>query len=368
MSSNKDLRVAIAHDFVCAGGADKVLQDMHNLWPEAPVYTFFKEDREIYREGWDIRTSWLQPFLKQGGYRWPFPLYPSLTDRMAKQIDWDIDLLLTSSVSYVKNIVAPPSVPHVCYIYRAAMFAYDRQEMFLSGYPAVLRPILRHYCNRFRTWDQSRANNPDLYITLSKYVADMVKRVYGVDSRIVFPGVNLHPFREAGLKTKPGDYYFCAVRLEGYKRVDLIIEACNRLQIKLKIAGTGSYREELEKLAGPTVEFVGFVPDEEMPGLYAGAKAFLFPSEEDFGIAPVEALAAGRPVIALNKGGPAETVIHGETGIHFAEQTLEDVMQAIQAVETTTWNAERIRESAHAYSTEVFNESMRSIVDEYTSR
>ncbi|MDP6963041.1 MAG: glycosyltransferase [Planctomycetota bacterium] len=357
------MKVAIAHDFVRHGGAEKVLEDFHLIWPQAPIYTLHSEQLPQYAD-WDIRSSWLQSFVPADKYRWPFPLYPSLIDKMSRRIDWDVDLLVSSSVSYSKNVVTPEGVPHLCYIHRPAMFAYDRRDMFLSGYPRPLHPLLNYFCNRFQSWDQRHGANPDLFIANSQYIADYVKQFYKVDARVIYPGVNIGPFIEAGLATEPGDYYFCAVRLEGYKRVDLIIEACNRLQIKLKIAGNGPMREALEKQAGPTIEFLGFVEDAEMAGLYANSKGFLFPSEEDFGIAPVEALAAGRPVVALKKGGTQETVQHGSTGVHFKEQSLEEIMTALQTAEDSTWDASAIRDSAQQFSNESFRHKISEVAKE----
>ncbi|MBC8371847.1 MAG: glycosyltransferase [Planctomycetes bacterium] len=357
------MKVAIAHDFIRHGGAEKVLEDFHLLWPDASVYTLHDEQNERYAD-WDIQSSGLQNIVPASKYRWPFPLYPTLIDRMPKRINWDVDLLVSSSVSYAKNVVAPKGVPHLCYIHRPAMFAYDRREMFLSGYPKLLHPLLNIFCNRFQKWDQKHAANPDMFVANSKYIANYVKQFYGVEAKVIYPGVNIQPFLKAGLETVPGDYYFCAVRLEGYKRVDLIIEACNKLNINLKIAGNGPMRDALEKLAGPTIEFLGFVDDEDMAGLYANSKGFLFPSEEDFGIAPVEALAAGRPVVALKKGGTQETVQHGVTGVHFNEQSLGEIMSALQLAEETSWNAEDIRQSSHQYSNEVFRQKMLEIAEE----
>ena len=357
------MKVAIAHDFVRHGGAEKVLEDFHRLWPEAPVYTLHDEQNGQYSD-WDIRSSWLQKLVPASKYRWPFPLYPSIIDGMPKRMDWDVDLLLSSSVSYSKNIVSPEGIPHLCYIHRPAMFAYDRREMFLSGYPKAVRPLLNVFCNRFQKWDQKHGANPDMFVANSQYIAAYVKQFYNVDARVVYPGVDIKPFITAGEVAETGDYYFCAVRLEGYKRVDLIIEACNKLQIKLKIAGNGPMREALEKMAGPTIEFLGFVDDSEMAELYANSKGFLFPSEEDFGIAPVEALAAGRPVVALKKGGTQETVRHGETGVHFNAQTLDEIMGALQLAEDTSWDAGHIRQSSLQYSSEVFRQKMFELAEE----
>lgn len=357
------MKAAIVHDFIRHGGAEKVLEDMRLVWPEASIYTLHDEQNGRYSD-WDIHSSCLQNIVPASKYRWPFPLYPALIDRMPKRINWDVDILVSSSVSYAKNVVAPAGIPHLCYIHRPAMFAYDRRDMFLSGYPKVLHPLLKAFCNRFQKWDQQHATNPDVFVANSQYIADHVKQCYGVEAKVIYPGVDIQPFIEAGRTTVPGDYYFCAVRLEGYKRVDLIVEACNKLQIKLKIAGSGPMREALEKIAGPTVEFLGFVDDEDMVGLYANSKGFLFPSEEDFGIAPVEALAAGRPVVALKKGGTQETVQHGVTGVHFDEQTLDDIVGALKAAEEISWDSEVIQQSALQYSNEVFRQKIFEIAEE----
>jgi len=362
------MKVVIAHDFLRHGGADKVLEHLHAMWPDATIHTLLAEDLPQY-EGMDIRSSWLQGKVPAEKYRWPLPLFQGIVDRLPRKIDWEgVDLLISSSVSFMKNLKAPQGIPHLCYIYRPAMFAYDRESMFLSGYSPILRPALKMVTARFRRWDQKHKNNPDLYVSISDYVAAMVQSAYGKDSRVVYPPVNLEPFRKAAQGVEPGDYYFTALRLEGYKRVDLLVEACNRLKLKLKIAGRGPMLEALREQAGPTVELLGFVSDEEMLSLVAGCRAFVFPAEEDFGISPVEALAAGRPVIALGKGGTAETVIHGETGVHFQEQTVEAVMEAIQRAESIVWDASKIQASAEKFSEQAFRDGFRALAQELVPR
>jgi len=358
------MKVIIAHDFIRHGGADKVLEQLHALWPDAAIHTLLAEDRPQYK-GWDIHSSWLQGKVPPERYRWPLPLFQGMVDRLPQRIDWSgVDLLITSSVSFMKNLQAPAGIPHLSYIYRPAMFAYDRQDMFLSGYPAPLRPLLRAVVRRFKRWDQKHANNPDLYVSISDYVAAMVRRSYGKESRVLYPPVETETYRAAGLATEAGDYYFTALRLEGYKRVDLAVQACTRLGLPLKVAGSGPMRESLEKMAGPTVEFLGFVSDEDMLRLVAGCKVFLFPPEEDFGIAPVEALAAGRPVIALGYSGPAETVADGLTGVHLSEQSVAAMEAAIARAEDIAWDAEVIRRSADRFSVEAFRSGMQALAEE----
>ncbi len=362
------MKVVIAHDFIRHGGADKVLEHLHAMWPEAPIYTLLAEDRPQY-EGWPIHSSWLQGKVPPERYRWPLPLFQGMVDRLSKKIDWtDVDLLISSSVSFMKNLQAPAHVPHLSYIYRPAMFAYDRQDMFLSGYPAALRPILRGVVNRFKRWDQQHADNPDLYVSISDYVADMVQRAYDKPSKVVYPPVETAAYREAGLQAEDGDYYFTALRLEGYKRVDIAVEACTRLGLPLKVAGTGPMREALEKMAGPTVEFLGFVSDEDMLRLVAGCKAFLFPPEEDFGIAPVEALAAGRPAITLGFSGPGETVQDGVTGVHFTEQTVDAMEAAMRRAEEIQWDRDVIRASAERFSVDAFRNGLRALAEELAAQ
>jgi len=356
------MKLAIAHDFVRHGGAEKVLEQMHALWPTAPVYTLLAEDNPQYLD-WDIRSSRLQGWLPPSKYRWPLPFYPGMVDRLPQRIDWDIDLLISSSVSLMKNLRVPAHIPHLCCIYRPAMFAYDRQDEFLAGYPAVFRPLLRNFSAKFRSWDQAGSNNPDLYVACSKYVASKVKEYYRQQAKVVYPPVETAAFCEAGKKTERGDYYLTALRLESYKRAETVVEACTRLKLPLKVAGTGPMRRELENIAGPSVEFLGFVHGTEMPALVAGCRTFLFPSEEDFGIAPVEALAAGRPVIAYGAAGALETVSDGETGIHYPHQSTDALVQAIQREQEVDWDEERLRASAERFSTENFRTRFHQTVE-----
>jgi glycosyltransferase involved in cell wall biosynthesis len=358
------MKLVLAHDFVRHGGAEKVLDEMHGLWPDAPIHTLLAEELPRY-EGWPIRSSWLQGKVPPAKYRWPLPLFQGMVDRLPKKIDWDgVDLLMSSSVSFMKSLEAPAGIPHLCYIHRPAMFAYDRQDMFLSGYPRILHPPLRAVVKRFKRWDQRHKAAPDMYVANSKHIAGKVYEAYGQDARVLYPPVDGEPFRKAAEGVVPGDYYFTALRIEGYKRVDLVVDACERLGLPLKVAGTGPLLEQFRKSAGPATEFLGFVSDDEMYSLMAGSRGFVFPPEEDFGIAPVEALAAGRPVVALGKAGTAETVIDGESGIHFPEQRLEDVVTAIRRCEEISWDPAVLQAQAEKFSIAAFRDGLVALAEE----
>lgn len=345
------LRVALAHDFVRHGGAERVLEQFHQLWPEAPVFTLLAEPNPAYAS-WDIRSTWLQRWLPASKYRWPLPLYPGMVERL--RFPEGLDLIVSSSVSWMKGLRAPAGVPHLCYIHRPMMFAYDRQADFLANYPAPLRPALRWLSARIRRWDQATAGRPDAYVANSNYTARRVKELYGRDAEVVYPPVAVEPYLDAGRGRAPEDYLLTVSRLESYKRVDLIVAACSQLGMPLKVAGRGPDLERLRRIAGPKVEFLGYVPDAELPDLMSGCRAFLFSAEEDFGISPVEAQAAGRPVLAFGAGGSLETVLPGQTGEHFARQEVACLVDALRRFEPERYDPERLRAHAASFSCRVF--------------
>lgn len=356
------MKVALAHDFIRHGGAEVVLTELHRIWPDAPVHTFLYEPSPALA-GWDIRSSWLQSWLPPAKYRWPLLLYPGMVDRLGRKLPRDLDLLVSSSVSWMKGVRAPEGVPHLCYIYRPMMFAYDRQDEFLAGYPAPLRPALRAMAARIRRWDQRTAHHPTHYLAVSKYTAERVQEVYGRRCEVVYPPVRIDALLEAGRRAPAGDYYLTMSRLESYKRVDVIVDACTRLKLPLKVAGKGPELEKLQARAGSTVEFLGYVPDAALPALLAGCRAFLFSAEEDFGIAPVEAAAAGRPVVAYGRAGSLETVLDGVTGVHYPEQTVDSLVAALQRLPALGISSERCREHAHGFSATEFQRRVRSAAE-----
>ncbi|MFQ5747889.1 MAG: glycosyltransferase, partial [Planctomycetota bacterium] len=221
---------------------------------------------------------------------------------------------------------------------------------------------------RIRAWDQRTAGRPDLYMANSRYTADRVRELDGREARVVPPPVRVKPFLEAGRRTAPGDWFLTVQRLESYKRVDIIVEACRRLGLPLKVAGRGPERERLQAMAGPQVEFLGWVPEERLPDLVAGCRAFLFSAEEDFGIAPVEAQAAGRPVIAYAAGGCLETVLPGRTGFLFEAQESSSLMAALEEFRDLRFDPEECRAHARKYSSARFREKILAVAGDLLAR
>lgn len=359
------LRVALAHDFIRHGGAERVLEQLHEIWPSAPVYTLLYEKNPAYAD-WDVRTSWLQGVVPASKYRWPLPYYPRLVEKL--RIGEPVDLVVSSSVSWMKGLRAPEGAAHLCYIHRPMMFAYDRQADFLASYPKPLRPLLRRLSSRIRAWDQRTAGRPDLYVANSRYTARRVKELYGREAEVVYPPVAVEPYLDAGREAEIGASFLTVSRLDSYKRVDLIVEACTRLSLPLKVAGRGPELASLRAIAGPTVEFLGFVPSAELPGLMASCRAFLFSAEEDFGISPVEVQAAGRPVLAFGAGGSLETVIPGVTGEHFAEQSADCLVEALRHFSPERYAPAKIRQHAAGFSEQLFRERIMALAVDLLAR
>ncbi len=345
------MKVVLAHDFIRHGGAERSLEQMHALWPEAPIHTLLAESNPAYAN-WDIRSSCLQGLVPPRFYRWPLPLYPGMVNRLS--LDPTADLIVSSSVSFMKSLRAPAGVPHLSYVYRPMMFAYHRQGAFLARYPFWARPVLKRIANSLGRWDRAHADAPDRILACSQWVADQIHQHWNRQADVLYPPVDIDRFALAGEQTEPQDYFLCALRLESYKRVEIAVQACTRLGLPLRVAGQGPALKSLRGIAGTSVQFLGYVDDAEMPTLVAGCRAFLFPAEEDFGIAPVEALAAGRPVVAFGAGGCLETVEHGVSGLHFPEQTVASLLQALAELEQMPVDADAIRASALRFRPECF--------------
>ncbi len=355
------MNVAIVHDFlVQMGGAEKVVEVLHDMFPDAPIYTS-AYDREVmpdYYRAWDIRTSFLQrlPF-KRWSHRLALPLYALAMESFDLS---EYDLVISSSSAFAKGIITQPHTTHICYMHAPMRFAwtarnYMKNERAGSGARFFLLPVL-HY---LRNWDVLSASRVDHYVANSSVVAGRIRKYYSREAEIIFPPVETKRFQ---LADTVGDYYIVVSRFVPYKRIDMAIEAFNQLKLPLKVVGEGRQRKELEALAGPNVEFLGRVGDSQLPRLLARAKGFLMPGEEDFGIAPVEANACGVPVIALAAGGALDTQVDGVTGVMFRERSAESLAAAVQCAEKIPFNRDVIREHALQFDTAVFKTRIAKMV------
>ncbi len=357
------MKLALVHDWLNQlGGAEDVLEVLVDLYPQQPIFTslYWQKKMPAHWQKWDIRTSFIDqlPFAhsKQQLY---FPLYPLAFE----QFDFrDYDLVISNKSGFCHGVITGPETLHICYcltptryIWRYHQYVEQEQVGRLAQF--VLPPFLTY----LRQWDRLAADRVDHFIAISQAVRQRIAKIYRRDSTIIYPPVETRRFEPA---SKVDDYYLFVGRLVPYRRLDLLIEAFNRLQRPLLIAGTGRDKERLEALAGPSVTFLGYVPDEDLPDLMARARAFMFPGEEDFGIAPIQAMAAGRPVIAYAGGGALETVIPGVTGGWFTEQTVEGIMQAVEQLDVDALDTAVIRKHAEQYDVSVFRTQFQTFVEE----
>lgn len=349
------MRIALVHDYLVQGirGAERVLVAIHELYPDSPVYTLLYDEAAMRAlcAGWDVRTSLLQrlPGARRL-YRRLLPLMPRATESLPLQ---EYDLILSTSSAWVKSVRFRPDAVHVCYCHSPARFLWHWRDEYLATLPggALTQAMARRVTDRLRRWDQATCDRPTQYLANSRLVQRRIREYYGRESALVYPPVETDRFLPEDVDE---DYFLVVSALNPYKRVDLAVEACNRLRLPLVVIGEGPERERLRALAGPTVRVLGRCEEGEVERYVARCRAFLMPQEEDFGIAAVEAQSAGRPVIAYGAGGALETVIAEETGLFFPEQTPESLAEALRRFERKQFDKRRIRENALRFSKERF--------------
>lgn len=355
------MKIALVHDyFTQLGGAEKVAEELYRLVPAADVFsTVALPDRlPPGLEGVSIETSWMQHLPKMRDYyRLYFLLYPFAVGSL--KLD-EYDLVISSSSGYVKGVSASRDALHVCYCHTPMrwVWSFDSYSARETMNPAM-RSMVQGLVRVLRNWDEGASRQPDHFVANSKVVAGRIQKAYGRTAEVIHPPIDVHRFRIA---EDIDDYYLVLSRMVAYKRLDLAVEACTRLNRKLLVVGAGPHREQLEAVAGPTVKFLGRLPDAEVAGLAARCRALIFPGEEDFGMTPLEVAAAGRPTIAYRAGGAIETIVQDRTGVFFEEQTVEHLMAAIEKFEKQTWSPLALRAHADGFSVQVFQQRFRSFL------
>ncbi|PZQ50776.1 MAG: glycosyl transferase [Rhodovulum sulfidophilum] len=347
------MKLAIVHDTMNVyGGAEKVLEELHLLYPDAPIFTAIHDPRVFPAErNWKVKTSFLQrvPGISRV-HRAAFFAYPFAMS--ALNLD-AFDVVLSSSFNFAHHVSLGPNTRHICYCHSPARFLWDphgyaRREEF--GF--LPRQIHRLAVPPLRALDRSAAQGVDTWISTSRLVRDRISKYYRRESVIIPPPIDTRAFP---LSPPPRDGYLLMImRLVRWKRPDIVIEACNRLGLRLVVAGDGREARRLTRMAGSSIEFVGRVDGAEKARLYAGASALILPSIEDFGITPIEAMAVGRPVIAVRAGGALDTVVPGVTGEFFERQTPESLMEVLRRFDPGAYDATRIRAHAEGFDREVF--------------
>jgi len=359
------MKVAIVCDWLLGiGGAERVVLELHKLYPDAPIYTSQYDPKRLdWFADADVRTGWLQR-LPAGLKKF----LPVLRAWYFSHLDLsEYDLVISSSGAEAKAVRTRKDAVHVCYCHSPTHYYWSRYDEYLKNpgfgkFNFLARLGLRILVAPMRRWDKHAANNPDVLLANSTHIQGEIKKYYKRDSTVVFPPVDTARFKSP---EKPGQRhgFVVAGRQAPYKRIDLAIEACNELDVPLIVIGNGPEHKKLEKLAGRRVTFLTNVSDAEMVNHFSTALGFIFPGREDFGIVAVEALAAGTPLIAYGKGGSLDFVTP-KTGVLFEKQTVKSLVKALGSFNPNKYNAEYITDFAKQFSVAAFHKNMRVVIDE----
>lgn len=360
------MKIAFIHDFLLRqGGAERVLKTLMDMYPEAPVYTLLYDEKrmgEVFPAS-RVRTSGLQKFPRfiPGMHKLLFPFMPGAVESFDLS---EYDVVVSSSNAYAHGVVTNLETRHICYYHSPMRYAWDytheylkEQKMGLLG--EILASVLLH---KVRLWDFLASDRVDVALANSKTVQDRIHKYYRKDSLIVHPPVQVERFEP---HAKHEGYFLIVSTLTPYKRIDLAVELFNRLGKRLVIIGEGSDKARLQSMAASNIDFLGFKPDSVVKEYLENCRAFIFPGEEDFGIAPVEAMACGKPVLAYRKGGLTETMVEGLTGEFFNEQNVESMEAALTQllINESRTSAEKIAAHAQKFSEDAFKKKMKKRIE-----
>jgi len=364
----KKPKIALAHEFLNnIGGAEQILYQLHQIFPEAPIYTLTSNPRFV------------QEFLPQAKIICsPLRNWPTwLTDRHQLFLNYfpiatelfdfsEYDIVISDSHSFIKGLITKPDTIHVSYIHSPTRYLWDQTHNWAKQKKIdIFASIINWRFNSLRLWDKLAADRPDILLANSNYVGERIKKFYRRQPyQVVYPSVDTKTFLPKNIKKQ--DYYLVLSRLQHFKRFDLAIHACNRLGKKLIVAGDGAAYNDLKAIAGPTIKFTGQVSDQEKIKLMQQAQAFIFPGDEDFGIVPVEAMAAGTPIIAYGVGGLLESVIENKTGLFFSEQTVDSLVDCLRRFEKKKdqFTSDLCISRAKKFDHQVFRQQILALVEE----
>ena len=356
------MRIALVHDYLIQdGGAERVLQTFHEVWPDAPVFVLLHDRRKMPAfNDWDVRPSFLQnlPFALRK-FKYLLPLMPAATE--SYQLG-DFDAVLSSTSAFAKGVITQPGTTHVCYCHTPTRYLWSDTHTYVKEQlPSLpVRLAAQPMLSRIRVWDRLAADRVDRFVANSETVRQRIAKYYNRSSDVIFPPVETANYRPSD---RVENYYVAGGRLVPYKRFDVVVNAFNKLRLPVKIFGTGPDYAKLKAMAKPNIEFLGRVSEQEKADLYAQAIAYIHPQEEDFGITAVEAMAAGRPVIAYGKGGGAETVVPGRTGVWMDEQSWEELAGLIINFRPEQFDPRVIRAHAEQFDKEKFKARIREYVE-----
>lgn len=362
------MKIALVYDRVNKiGGAERVLETLHEIWPEAPLFTaVYNPSSAPWADKFQIVSSFINklPYAKKH-----HELYPWLTPIAFEAFDFSpYDLVISVTSAEAKGIITKPKTLHLCFCLTPTRYLWSDYENYFSS--KAFRFISAPVVNYLRKWDKIAAQRPDFYIAISENVRKRIKKYYGRDPEMIYPPVDTEkfvirpPFREVdNSKFVNGEYFLVVSRLVAYKKVDLAIEAFNALGWNLKIIGTGNQMIKLKRISKKNIFFLGQLTDEELLGYYQKCQAVIFPTEEDFGLVPLEAQACGKPVIAYKGGGALETIIEGKTGDFFYPQTVEALIKKLKSFKVEKYPIEDCRKNAERFSKQIFKQKIKNFVE-----
>lgn len=365
------MKVALVHEFLTKlGGAERVVKEFADMFPQAPIFTLFYDEANVGsvfpKER--VRTSKLQKYYKI--LKAPQPLLPYMSKAIESFDFSGYDLVLSSSSGFAHGIITPVDTIHICYCHSPMRYAWDytheyRKEKGSGIFGKLKNMLISKTLHKIREWDFIASDRPDYYIANSKTVQNRIKKYYKLESDIIYPPVNTKQFK---ISPNSDNYFLIISTLTPYKKIDLAIQVFNELKKTLIIIGDGHDKARLQKLAKPNIHFLGRKSDKEIKEHLANTTAFIFPGEDDFGMAPVEAMASGKPIIAYKKGGATETVIDGQCGVFFekpeAEALKNAVMKFLDKKREGKFDANRIAKHAKQFSREVFITKIKDFITE----
>lgn len=358
-----NLKVALVHDWLTnMGGAEKVVEYFMDIFPNAPIYTTMCDKNNLsnrYQQA-DIRASFLQKKVKKGkvNHQKYFPFMPMAFESFDLN---EYEIVFSSSTSCAKGVITNPLTMHICYCNSPMRYAWEFYYDYIKDMSPIKAILVKYLINYMKIWDVASANRVDYFIANSENVANRIWKHYKRESIVIHPPADTEYFTPEDIDE---DYFLVMSRLVPYKRIDLAVKAFNELGLPLVVIGGGPELDKLKSMAKDNIKFLGRQPDEIVKEHYAKCRAFIFPGEEDYGITPVEAQASGRPVIAFEKGGALETVVDGETGLFFKEQTAESLKEAIRKFDTMKFDKKAIRAHAEKFSIKVFENKIQTFIEE----
>lgn len=363
------LKVAIVHDWLTSmGGAEPTVLEIAKLFPDAPIYTSVYDRKKMRAfHDKDVRTTYLQKLLPSF-VRYKHTLWPVLRAHAFRKLDLsEYDLIISSSSAEAKAIKKRPDAVHICYCHTPTRYYWSHYEEFKNEFnfgplTFLIRPFIPPFVKWMRKLDYRAAQDIDVFIANSEVTKARIKKYYNKNAIVVSPPVDTKRFITNNNKSREG--FVVWGRHVPYKRFDLAVKACSQLGEKLTVIGQGPDTERLKKLAGPTVSFPGRVRDEKLVTLAHEAKYFLFPNEEDFGIAAVEALAAGLPVIAYNRGGSLDIVEENITGIFFTAQTTENIVTAMTKAKKTSFHYNTLVQRSKRFDRNLFSTKIQKVIND----